>query len=157
MRLVAKRLSGSTDVGKRVADIPAPLSGVLRRLPKVKKFGEQGVGLVQRVTLPAGDVEYLPCHLVGIGVDGKQIGLDSVVHIGEIAALLSISEDGWTFATHHLQDELRNDTGIGRVGHLPGAKDVEVAQAHRLQAIDPPVRLHVKLTHDLLRWIGCDG
>src|SRR5581483_8927155 len=69
------------------------------------------------------------------GGGGEEICLDSVGDVTEITAggTVAINLDG--LAAEHGANPLGNHGGIGAVGVLAGAKDIEVAEAHALQAV----------------------
>ena len=85
---------------------------------------------------------------------GEQVGADGVVDEVEVAAGEAVAEDGGGFACHHLEGELGDDTGVGRVGGLAGAEDVEVAQADALEAVGAVEGLDVVLAGELLDGVG---
>src|SRR5581483_8258062 len=92
-----------------------------------EKFVEGGAGVQSDVV-----------NLVGGGVGGgggEEICLDSVGDVTEITAggTVAINLDG--LAAEHGANPLGNHGGIGAVGVLAGAKDIEVAEAHALQAV----------------------
>ena len=55
---------------------------------------------------------------------------------------------------HHLEDELRDDAGVGRVGGLMRPEDVEVAKADALEPVRAVEGLDVVLAGELLHGIG---
>ena len=81
----------------------------------------------------------------------QEQGLDDVVYVDKVSGLLSVAEDGDRAARTSLRHEPADHPGIGRVGSLPGAEDVEEAQAERSKSEqgsgDAGVQLDVQLVH----------
>jgi hypothetical protein len=94
----------------------------------------EGSDQVQKgVSLPASDVEHMSGGIGG--ARGQQIGVYDVGDVGKVARLAPVAVDGGGLVPQHGRDEQRDDRRVLRGGVLPGAKDVKVAQAHRLQAV----------------------
>ena len=91
LRLVAKSFTGGGDVGEGVLDIPGTRRAVNRGLFEVEQFGQEAVGLVDRVSLPTGNVEDPPGDLFRWGFKGQQVRGDGVFDVGEIARLLAVA------------------------------------------------------------------
>ncbi len=91
------------------------------------------------------------------GEAGEEVGADGVVDVVEVAAGEAVAEDGGGFAGHHFVGELGDDAGVGRVGGLAGAEDVEVAEADALEAIGSVEGLDVVLAGELLDGVGREG
>ena len=61
--------------------------------------------------------------------------MNDIGHIGEVARLLAGAVDSGGLALKHGGDEAGNNGGIGAVGVLAGAEDVEVTKANGFQAV----------------------
>ena len=88
------------------------------------------------------DVEHLPLERLGMPHCG-QVGGDGVGHVGEISGLAAVTVDGRPLALRHELDEQRDHAAVRAGRILPGAEDVEVAQAHAVQAHGLSVNAHV--------------
>ena len=53
----------------------------------VEEAGEDLVGLVEGMTLPAGNVEDAAGDALSGSLGGEQVGADGVIDVGEVAAL----------------------------------------------------------------------
>jgi hypothetical protein len=127
---------------------------ILRLLRKSQNVGERCVELIQGVAVARAHVEDAAgCDFFRSSAS-QQICIHRVLHKGEVAAGRTVSVDGWRFAGHHLVDELRNHAGVGRIGRLPWAEDVEVAQAYAFHAIHIAEGLDVVLARQLLDGVG---
>ena len=80
---------------------------------------------------------------------GPGVGLDDVANVDEVARLLAIAKDGDRLAAQHLEREDRDHVAVG-VEALVGPVDVEVAQAHRLETVEPRVGQACFSSHSLL-------
>ena len=60
--------------------------------PATLKVGQSQLPQVGQTKLPKSDVHHRSRHLIGRGMRREQIGLDDVLDVGEIAALLAIAE-----------------------------------------------------------------
>lgn len=142
MRLVTQQPFGFADVGQRVGNIArtvgtvngldVPDFGVVFR----QKFFEVIHQLIQRGLLAAGRVVN---PVDGFGVRGfhrQQVHPDDVVDIGEVAAVGAVAIDNGRFVAHELFHEQRDDGGVGAVGILPAAEDVEIAQPDGFHPVD---------------------
>ena len=69
------------------------------------------------------------------GEAGLEVCLDDVLNVGEIPALAAVPVDGGDLAVEELADKARDDRGVGPVGVLAAAEDVEIAQAVGVQAV----------------------
>src|ERR1700730_4550716 len=100
-RFVAETGLGLRDVSQRVLDIAAALRVILWLSLIRRQNLQQLEGFVEIDSAAGGDVEGLPGCLVGRSGTGEQIRLDSIVDIGEVAALLAVAEDRGLFAAQH--------------------------------------------------------
>lgn len=100
-----------------------------------------------------GDVEGLAGGGMG-GAAGTEVGLDDIVNIGEIAALATVAVDGGALVVQQLLDELGDDSGVGTVGVLTAAEDVEVAKAVGVEAVVHGVLLRPLLVATLGKGVG---
>ena len=92
--------------------------------------------LQQRARPAACDVEHPAGDHLSWCVGRCQVGLDNVIHEGEVPALLAVTVDHWWLAPCECPYEEGDDRGVGRVRALPGPEDVEVAEGHGLEAIE---------------------
>jgi Reverse transcriptase (RNA-dependent DNA polymerase) len=137
-------------VEHRVAD-----RRILRLIQKWLKAGvlEDGMWSDPEAGTPQGSV---PGHFCSRRLEGEMIGMDDVVHEGEIAALLAVPKNCRRFSREHLGDELGQHPRIRGAGILPRSEDIEVAQGNRFQSITAPERAHVMLAGKLGHRIGRD-
>ena len=80
------------------------------------------------------DVEGLAGGGMGCAA-GTEVGLDNIVNVSEVAALATVTVDGGTLVVQQLLDELGDDSGVGTVGVLTAAEDVEVTEAVGVEAV----------------------
>src|ERR1700730_4404202 len=100
------------NVGEGMLDVAAALLAIVGR-PRIrgqslKKFE----GFVERDSPAGRDVEYFPRYLRPRSFAGQQIGLNRIVDVGEIPALLAIPKHGRLRAAQHLRDELCQYAGV---------------------------------------------
>ena len=107
------------------------------------------IQLVQRSAITHGHVVNLVHGLGVLRGGGQQVGLHHVGNEAEVAAgfTIAVDIDGLTF--DHAGDPLGDDGGIGPIGVLARAEDVEVAQAHALQVVGFAEDVCVQLVHIL--------
>src|SRR2546430_1458268 len=109
---------------------PPDVSGAWFRVDHVERAATQmgdGVDKVQEHHgAPAAYVEH---RVLNRRAEREQIALDDVVDVREVPGLAAVTVDCDDASFQGRLDEARNDGGILRVGVLPGAEDVEVAQA----------------------------
>ena len=110
--------------------------------------------LVQRRAIADRDVVDLVDGVRILGGGGKQVGLDGVVDVAEVAAGFAVAVDIDRLVLDHAGDPLRDDRGIGAVGILAAAEDVEVAQADGLQAIAAAEHVGIQLVDQLGHRVG---
>lgn len=83
--------------------------------------------MVDGDALGAGDVDDLAGEGFG-GAGGEEVGMDDVVDVGEVAGLLAVAVDEGGFAGGDGFGEGGDDGGVGGVGVLARAEDVEVTE-----------------------------
>src|ERR1700704_6180104 len=115
-RLIAELGGGAGDVGEGVLDVTFAFGAVDGLAGEADLAGDGGVDLVEGVTFSSADVEETAGGDVAWGEAGEEVGADGVVDEVEVAAGEAVAEDGGGFACHHLESELGDETGGGRVG-----------------------------------------
>ena len=152
--MVAQFLAGSADVCQGVLDVTRACGAVERRSGEAQLCCDRAVDLVECVAPSGADVE----DASGGDRTGReaceQVGADRVVDEVEVAAGEAVAEDGGRLASHHHGGELGDDAGVGRVGGLARAEDVEVSQADSFQAVGAVEGLDVVLARQLLHRVG---
>ena len=111
---------------------------------------------VQGRALAKGHVVDLVAGFVR-GEAGQQVGLHHVVDVAEVAAGLAVAVDEDGLFLQQAGEPLGDDGGVGAVGILTPAKDVEVAQAHGGEAVAAGEDVGVELVHILGHGIGRQG
>jgi len=84
---------------------------------------------------PVRYIEYFPCHLRRRSFAGQQVGIDGIVDVGEVPALLAVAKHRGLLPAQHQGDELCQHARVGRRRILPRTKNIEVAQRHGFQSI----------------------
>src|SRR5262249_50278066 len=79
---------------------------------------------------------HAPARHAGDG-HGEEVGAHDVVDEGEVARLLPVAVDLERLAVQRLLEEARDDGRVLRLGVLPRAEDVEVAEAHGFHPVQP--------------------
>src|SRR6185312_7419059 len=92
--LIAESFAGSRDIGQGIGNVACARRPIDRRFFEIKQIGHDAVGLVQRVTLAAGDIEDASGDLLGRGFHGEEVGRYGILDVGEVAALLAVAVDG---------------------------------------------------------------
>jgi hypothetical protein len=113
---------------------------------------------------PADDVEQAHAitaanveHAGGFGrLGGPAVGVHDVVDVGEVARLVAVAVDLERLPGECPQDEARDHRRVLRGRVLPRAEDVEVAQAHRLHAVQALPHRRVLLAGRLGHRVGRD-
>ncbi len=124
----------------------------LRRLPDDP--AEDLEQVEQAVAVAAGDVERPAAHDLGGCARSREVGADRIVDEGEVAALEAVSVHGGVRAAAQGVDEERDDSRVGGVRTLARAEDVEVAERHRLEAVQLGVDAAVELAGELRDGVG---
>ena len=83
-----------------------------------------------------------------------EVGLDDILDIGEVAALLAITIDAALLTADEKLDELRENGGIGPVGVLSASEDIEISQAVGVEAVVTGVLLRPLLIGPLGDGVG---
>src|SRR3989442_14130212 len=109
--------------------VSGPLRSIFNLAFVPDQFLQDSEGLVQINPLSRGHVEHAPCDFAGWRLASQQIRINRIIHVGEIAALLAVSEDRGLFSLEHLDDELGQHARIRRGRILSWPKNIEVAQA----------------------------
>ncbi len=152
--LVAELVAGAIDVCERMLDVALSRWAVGGFVGEAELLCDGGVDLVESVALAGADVEDSAGRYFAGSEAGEEIGTDGVVDEVEVAAGEAVAEDGGGFACHHLEGELGDDAGVGRVRCLAGAEDVEVAEADALETVGAVEGLDVVLAGELLDGVG---
>src|SRR3990172_10316242 len=112
-------------------DIPGSRWSVLRRpvarrsrCQQLKKAVNTGLGAARDIDHFSGGIRSFA---------GKQIRAHTIADIGEIARLLSVSEDRARLFFQHLPDKKRDHGGILEIWVLARSIDVEITQNYRFQ------------------------
>src|SRR5215469_4175847 len=105
-RNIFQALLSKADVRQRMRDIAGTSRRVMGRAVKSNDLLQHLVRSVQGMADSCGNVEHLARNFPGRGLGREQVGLDGVVHISKVPALLAVAEDGRGFALQHLCDEL---------------------------------------------------
>src|SRR5581483_9417072 len=108
--------------------IASALRTELQLSTKSGDFLENGERFLQVRAAAGRHVEYASRGVLSRSPAGQQVGADGIVDVGEVAALLAVSEDGRRLAAQHLGDKFRQHARVRRRGILPRAKDIEVAK-----------------------------
>ena len=95
---------------------------------QLEQFVQRGPGMHRHVE------NGVQCRRVR-GRGSKQVGLNDVGHVTEIAASFTISIDVNGFILDHRRDPLGNDRGVSAIGILAWPEHVEVAEANSFQTI----------------------
>src|ERR1039458_7723884 len=109
-------------------DVAAAFRGIHGRTGVRREFLQEFESLIERDAASRRYIEYLAGHLPGGGLAGQKVGLDGIVDVGEIPALLAVPKHRRLLAAQHLRDELRQHARVRRRRILPWSKNVEVAQ-----------------------------
>ena len=80
-----------------------------------------------------------------------QHAVDDVGDVGEVARLLAVAVDGRPAPGDERGRKQRDDAGVRRARILPRSEHVEVADDHRLEAVEPVEHLAVLGPHDFLQ------
>jgi len=152
--LVAQFSGGAIDVGERVLDVALSGWGIDGLGEESELIGDGGIDLVEGVASAGAYVEDAASSYFAGSYAGEQVGADGVVDVVKVTAGEAVAEDGGSNACHHLEGELGNDAGVGRVSGLPGAEDVEVTEADTLQPVGAVEGLDVVLAGELLHSVG---
>ena len=155
--MIAELFGGTADVGEGVLDVAFAGGAIDGFGGEVELVGDGSVDLVEGMALAGSDIEDAAGGDFAGGGAGEKVGADGVFDEVEVAAGKAVAEDGGGFASHHLVGELRDDAGVGRVGGLAGAEDVEVAEADPLKTIGTVEGLDVVLAGELLDGVGREG
>lgn len=86
----------------------------------------------------------------------QQICLHCIGYKAEIAASFAVTVDEYSFAFKQCIGPFGDDGGIGAVGILTGAKNIEVAKAHSLEVVAPGKHSGVQLVHVFGHRIGTE-
>ena len=105
--------------------------------------------LVQRNAAAGRDVDDLAGRLRRLA--GAQHAVDDVGDVGEVARLLAVAVDDRLAVLEKRRREERDDAGVRRSRILPRTEDVEVANRHRLEAVQPREHLAVLFGDELLQ------
>ena len=73
-------------------------------------FFQKSYRLVERDAVAISDIKDFPSHFVCGRGTRQQVGINRIVHVGKIAALLTIAENCGLFSAQHLHDEACQDT-----------------------------------------------
>src|SRR5690606_1979563 len=96
-------------------------------------------------------------HGVGVlGSGGQQVGLHGVFNKAEVPAGFAGAVDEDVVAPDHGGRPLGDDSGIGTIGVLPGAKNVEVAQADGVKAVAAGKHVGIQLVHIFGDGVGAE-
>jgi len=102
----------------------------------------------------AGDVDRLPGG--ERGPRRQQIGLDHVVHVGEIARLLPVAIDERALPAEDVREEDGNHGRVLGIRRLPRTEHVEVAQGDGLEAVHVVEYPEIFFAGELRHAIGGD-
>ena len=106
-----------------------------------------------RIRCPDSDIKDFPAQRFWMPHGGK-VGGHGIGHVGEVAGLFPISEDGRPPALRHPLDEERDHTAIGARRILTGPEDVEITQAHAVEPHGLGVDSHIMLAGQFSGGIG---
>src|SRR4051794_20788548 len=93
-RLIAKFLLGALDARQRMFDVPDALRPVLWRLGEAEMLRDYRVNLVQSVCSSGSDVEHAARGDRAGCLARQKVRVDGIVHVIEVAAGQTITEDG---------------------------------------------------------------
>jgi len=141
MRGITQQGAGFGDVGHGVANVAGTeilvnwRLDLQRRIAGLQSVLENLQQLVQGCAFSDGDVVGL---VDGFWIGcccGQEVGLDNVVDVAEVASgfAVAIDADGLTF--QDCVDPLGDDGGVGAIGVLARAENVELAQADGLELV----------------------
>lgn len=85
---------------------------------------------------------------------GQQVGLDGIADVAEVAAGLAVAVDPYRLVSDHGRGPLGHHGGIGTVGVLAGAEDVEVPETDGAEIIGPCEHVGLLLVHQLGDGVG---
>lgn len=134
LQLKAEDIPGAGDVSQRIANVAGSGWLVVRIGCDVHFTGDEFQGAVDGDGAVRGEVHDLAGGFRD--TSREDIALNDIADVGEAAGLLAVAVDDGAFAGEQGVNELGCDGGVGRIGVLPGAEDVEVAQADRLNVVE---------------------
>ena len=111
------------------SNISRPRWQIFRRQVAAHNHRENLQELVESVPFASAHVEYHAFHVWGLAC--KQIGRDDVVDKSEVARLFAVTVDLRGLTRERRQNKARDHARIWRVGILPWAENVEIAQRDR--------------------------
>src|SRR5258708_34140176 len=123
-----------TDVRKRMLDVSTALRTVLDAPLEASQLFQSGESLIQCGPLAGGAVKNAPGTLRRWSRTGQQVGGNSIVNVGEIAAGFAIAKNRRLFPAQHLHTEFGEHSGIFRRRILPWPENIEVPQADGFEA-----------------------
>ena len=88
---------------------------------------------------------------------GQEVGLDGVVYVAEVAAGFAVAVDVDGLALDHAGNPFGDDGGIGAIGVLAFAKDVEVTQTNGVEAVATGKHVGVQLVDVFGNGVGAQG
>src|SRR5262249_2662401 len=142
-REIGSRMPGFPFAGRLILRLRSPSAGVTDGARK----------LIDRRALPAGDVVGAAKSCLR-GWAGPQIGGHCIGDKGKVAALLSVSVNDRRLTSGIRLEEPGNDGGIGSVGVLSRAIDVEVPHADQLHLVAAAEDRRQLLVHYLRGRVG---
>jgi hypothetical protein len=143
-RGVAEQAPRLGDVGLGIAHV-AGAGGLEFRLQARAERRVDRLDQVEEADPPAG--AHVECDAAErlLGLHRQQVRGHGVGHVSEVARLAAVAVDQGEATLGHEPGEERDDAAIGAGRVLPRAEDVEVAEAHPVQAhrlrIDPDIIL----------------
>ena len=157
---VAQVRGGLADIGQAMAHVGGAkvavggLRALQVRIVRQQIFVQLGVQLVERGAVAHGYVVNLVHGFCVLRGGGQQVGLHHVGNKAEVTAGFAVAIDVNGLALDHAGDPFGDDGCVGAVRVLAWTKDVEVAQAHALQAVGFAENVGIQLVHVFGHGIG---
>lgn len=174
-RRITQQALGLTYIGLAVAHVARAEVTVHRLFPLQVRVKRQqvavqlGIQLVEGSTVAYGYVVDLVDGGDGLRVvarndrgggcrrGGQQVGLHHILNKAEVAASFTVAVDVDRLALDEAGNPLGNDGSIRAVGVLSGAKYVEVAQAHGVEAVAAGKHVGIQLVDVFSNGVGAEG
>lgn len=132
--VVAEETLGLGDIGIGVLDVAGAVGTELGLYIKTEGLGEAIIYIYKVLPASIGDIEGFAGCLMGCEAC-LEVGLDDILDISEVAALLAIAIDATLLTADEQLDELGDDGCVGSVGILTATEDIEISQAIGVEAI----------------------
>lgn len=134
MGIIAQQPSGFGNVRVAVLNVTGAVRAKDWLDLHMQRFGQAIINVNQIFPAAVGNVVSLASCLCR-GKAGLQVGFDHIFNVGKVPALPAVAVDGGALTAEQLFDEFGYHRGVGSIGVLAAAKDIEIPKADGFQAI----------------------